>query len=228
MTPSASALVGTRAAELSPISSTTSPRASWQRKSLPSSEIAKTAFHPASSVTGTPTRASTSSAMYISSYASASAHVTTETPSSRTVATSSRSFTQMVRVEPGNPTRFVPQTLDVSIGDTVWFYPLNGSFLLYNTTLELPCDRLERYGDDAYKHVIFQVNTTEPLWLISLQNQDVYTCCTSTHFVLNPGTQANKFFDSIDHTCINITPRSTITATIVVHPNGDVVRTLTR
>lgn len=138
----------------------------------------------------------------------------------------------MVRVEPGNPTKFVPQTLDVSIGDTVWFYSLNGSFLLYNTSLEWPCNRLERYGDDAYKHVIFQVNTTDPLWLIGLQNRDEYPCCPSTHFALNPGTQTNKFFDSIKHGCINIaypatTPRPTITATVVVDPNGDVFTTLT-
>lgn len=134
----------------------------------------------------------------------------------------------MVRVEPGNPTRFVPQILDVSIGDTIWFYSLNGSFLLYNTTLELPCERLERYGDDTYKRAIFQVDTTETLWLIGLQNQDAYPCCTSTHFALNPGTQTNKFFDSINHSCSNITPRSTITATVVVHPNGDVVTALAR
>lgn len=227
---SASATTGMRAAELSPLPSTTSPRTSGQQNPLPSSEVAKTTFH-LSCFTGTSIRASTSSAMYISSYASASTHVTTGTPSSRTVTTSSRSFTQMVRVEPGNPTKFVPQTLDVSIGDTVWFYSLNGSFLLYNTSLEWPCNRLERYGDDAYKHVIFQVNTTEPLWLIGLQNRDGYPCCPSNHFALNPGTQTNKFFDSINHSCINITypvatPQPTITATVVVHPNGDVVTTL--
>lgn len=226
---SVSAMAGTWAAELSLLSSTASPRTSWQPKTLPSSEVANTTIHPISSVAGTPSRASTSSAMYISSYASTS---TTGTLSSRTAATSSRSFTQMVRVEPGNPTKFVPQTLDVSIGDTVWFYSLNGSFLLYNSSLELPCNRLERYGDDVYKHVIFQVNTTDPLWLIGLQNRDEYPCCPSTHFALNPGTQRNKFFDSIKHSCTNITyptttPRPTITATVVVHPNGDVFTTLT-
>jgi hypothetical protein len=159
--------------------------------------------------------------------------MTTKTMPPHTVATSSRSFTQMVLVEPGDILKFTPQTLDVAVGDTVWFYSLNGSFLLYNTTLEAPCTRLVRYGDDAYKHVIFQVNSTEPLWLIGSQNQDIYGCCPSFHFALNPGDQKDQFLHSIEEDCSIVSVShlpdvyaTTATNTIVVNPAGDVITTL--
>jgi hypothetical protein len=147
----------------------------------------------------------------------------------------------MVLVEPGDSLKFSPQTLDVSVGDTVWFYSLNGSFLLYNTTLEAPCTRQVRFGNDSYKHVIFQVNSTEPLWLFGSLNHDIYTCCRSAHFALNPGTQKDQFFRSIrsmkdDCYIVSVTvstfqlpdvaSHSTATGTIVVNPNGDVITTL--
>jgi plastocyanin len=168
--------------------------------------------------------------------------MTTRTLSSHIAATSSRSFTHMVRLEPGdslefvpgNKIKFVPRTLDVPVGDTVWFYSLNGSFLLHNTTLEKLCGRLVRYGDDAYKHVIFEVNSTEPLWLIGSQNHDAYSCCPSSYFALNPGAQKNQFFHSIEDYCtVVVVSTSTLpdrypptTGTIVVNANGDVVTTL--
>ncbi|KAG2001385.1 hypothetical protein GB937_010225 [Aspergillus fischeri] len=65
-----------------------------------------------------------------------------------------------------------------------------------------------------------------------LQKQDEYPCYPSTYFTLNPGTQMNKFFNSINHSCITIThpstaSQSTITATIMVNPTRGVITTLT-
>lgn len=137
-----------------------------------------------------------------------------------------------LKFHPGNIVKFSPRTLDVSVGDTVWFYSLNGSFILYNTTLEAPCTRLVRYGDDAYKRVIFQVNSTEPLFLIGSQDHDIYSCCPSNYFALNPGAQKDQFFHSIGRICqvVSVTHPSnvypTMTGTIVVEPNGDVITTL--
>lgn len=236
--PSLRGPIGSVGTEQSPLLSITSR----QPKQLPSSPVVTTTTHLRSSFTPSVMRTSSTSAIYIPSYESASKIVTTRTLSSHIAATSSRSFTHMVRVEPGeslefapgNMLKFVPRTLDVSVGNTVWFYSLNGSFLLYNTTLEKPCGRLVRYGDDAYKHVIFQVNSTEPLWLIGSQEQDVYSCCPSSYFALNPGAQKDQFFHSIEEYCsIVVVSTSTLpdmhtptTGTIVVKPNGDVVTTL--
>jgi hypothetical protein len=135
---------------------------------------------------------------------------------------------------PSNKIKFVPWTLDVPISDTVWFYSLNRSFLLYNTTLKKLCGRLVRYRDDAYKHIIFKVNSTELLWLIGSQNHDVYSYCLLSYFTLNPRAQKNQFFHLIkDYYTVVVVSTSTLpnrypptTGTIVVNTNRDVVTTL--
>ncbi|KAF7589628.1 hypothetical protein BBP40_004001 [Aspergillus hancockii] len=150
--------------------------------------------------------------------------ITTKSPSPSSwgpisPSSSSRSFTRMVKVIPGVNTEFQPQSLDASVGETIWFYSLNGSFLLHNTTLDSPCTPVARYGDDAHLHVLFRVNNTEPLWLLGQQHPEWYNCSPPSHFSLNPGAYRKEFHDKIDQYIYVSTAqyqRPTFTSTTVV------------
>ncbi|PWY75285.1 hypothetical protein BO94DRAFT_549541 [Aspergillus sclerotioniger CBS 115572] len=106
--------------------------------------------------------------------------------------------TQTVRVNTGNMTEFDPPSLDLSIGDAVMFYPINGSFNLYNTTLDESCVGVTRLGDDIDGSVLYNVTSSKPAWFLGLQHDDGwYYCFPGSHFALNPGNESEQFSSTI-------------------------------
>lgn len=119
----------------------------------------------------------------------------------------------MVSVSLGEAVGFSPQSLDVSVGDTVWFYTVDapyGSFAIYNTTLNEPCIPIERFGDDAHRHVLIRVNDTAPMWFLGSRNQELLHCYPPAHFALNPGPQWSEFRETIQHSVVLTTITTTV------------------
>ncbi|KAE8384243.1 hypothetical protein BDV23DRAFT_189403 [Aspergillus alliaceus] len=147
--------------------------------------------------TGTPTRFTGVSPSVprptpISSSSLSPIEITSVPSRSTSSPTPSRPSTQMVSVSIGEVIEFTPQSLDASVGDTVWFYTVNGTFgtfAIYNTTLNKPCIPLTRFGDDGHLYVLTRVNSTEPMWFLGIRNQELPRCYPPAHFALNPGSQ---------------------------------------
>lgn len=131
--------------------------------------------------------------------------------------------TQTVTVDAGNITSFQPLSLNVSIGDTVVFFPANGPFELYNTTLEDACMGISRYLSNEDGNIIYNVSSLEPTWFLGLQHEDGgYYCYPSSHFSLNPGNQSERFSSAVQtETYISfysVLPMATSFTTVVVPP----------
>ncbi|KAF5861172.1 hypothetical protein ETB97_000546 [Aspergillus alliaceus] len=134
--------------------------------------------------------------------------------------------TWTVTVTPDKVTEFHPPSMNASVGDSILFSSTNGSFFLYNTTLEAICKPSTIFGDGAHTNILYTVNSTEPMWFLGYKYENWFNCFPPSHFALNPGNQQAQY-SSIIHTnyvYISFTeaqyhrPTTTITTVVTVHP----------
>ena len=105
----------------------------------------------------------------------------------------------------GTDSLFYPKSLDeISVGDTMNFHIVDGSFSLYTTSLESPCSVVNNVGNHNERSHLYSVTGIEPVWFIACPMSSSCYCDQQIHFALNPREQKATSMSNIASTTVVI------------------------